>query len=202
MAKLGVTKKNIKKVIRRLDERLIDFLFGQSQGYLWGQRCQTDAHFKNILLQQGGFLDVHMESRLLYDELVPFTIFKTPCCEIAFNMLSWQAGNLSQNYLSNANLFLFRNQQRLISVTVNQAPHFIADHNRLDRYRVSESEIHWTQQNTWLNDYLDFIKRIELMLNHPSIQPPTECRTAAHIKAYQFGYRLAKWLYRSKKNSA
>jgi hypothetical protein len=27
MAKLGVTKKNIKKVIKRLDERLIDFLF-------------------------------------------------------------------------------------------------------------------------------------------------------------------------------
>ncbi len=198
MTEQVTTKKNSKKIIKRLDERLCDFLFGHHQGYLWGQRCQTDAQFKRLLLTQGGFVDVHIESRLLYDELIPFTIFQTPYCEIAFNQLCWQAGNLQHNYLRNADLFLFRNQQRLISVSVNHAAHILPDHDCVNHYRVSDSEIHWTQQNIWLNDYIDFIQRIESLLQQLAPLAPALSSKDNHSAAYQLGYRLAKWLYRQK----
>ena len=185
-----------KKKIKRLDERFIDFLFGPCRGYLWGDRCIQDKTFKRFIMQQGGFVDVHLENRLLYQEVVPFTIFHTPECEFAFNRLSWQGGNLLYCYRRSADLFLFRNHQRLITVSLRQSPSLIRLLDGIPNHRVEQSQIHWTQTNAWLNDYLDFIQRIEHLMHLDQTHMLWQKEFQQQSLSYKLGYTLGKLFHR------
>jgi hypothetical protein len=194
-------KRKNKKNIFSLDERLADFLFGRHQGYTWAHKLDDDSRLRYLLLQQGGFVDVRIESRLLYDEYVPFSIFNTPDCEFSFNQPIWQNGNLLNCYKQTAQVFLFLNRQRLMTVSLARYPHILRHHCILSKQRVQQSQTHWTNTNAWLMDYLDFIRRLEHMMQQlpqaPSRMDLLASSNAFYSLFYRLGYGVGKWIYKS-----
>ncbi len=195
---MKIQKFNHKK-IKRLDERLTEFLFGSCHGYLWGERCIEDRAFKRHIMQQGGFVDIHLESRMLYQEAVPFTVFHTPECEFAFNQLTWQGGNIYNLYQRKADLFLFCNHQRLITISLRQLPNFFQHKKGFAQHKIEHSQIHWTKTNVWLNNYLDFIHRIEHLINLEQTKhywhPELSNKSCNQSLGYRIGYTLGKLVH-------
>ena len=150
---------HIRKPIDTIDEKLVQFLFGDTQGYEWGNRGRLEQYFQETIAKAGGFIQFGTETRILYHKPTVFTVFKTEKYEFAFNRIISDEAKLFANSRPDAHVFLFHNNQRVISIRLSQVQQFI--HRNEAQHKIEDHMIHWSINNQWISNYFDFMNRID-----------------------------------------
>jgi len=182
----------IQKSPETIDARLANFLFGAAKGYDWGERSRLEEYFYETVKHAGGFIQFGTEKRILYHKLVPFTVFKTEQYEFAFNRLIWDDEHNFINQQSNAHVFLFHNNQRVMTIQLEK-PSLAQRLTDNKNHEVKDHMIHWSINNQWISNYFDFMQRIERtqkVIEQSKISAPSIYLTQNF--AYRLGYFIGE----------